>query len=181
MGKKSNLKGRLFEDRVESLLRQAEQACPTRIIVQPQKSVALRDGRSKVVDFVFRYETMASANVVGVECQHRDAWSSEILDKILSLRNHSLHNRFWFVYETDGFLSTDTREILDGHGVMHFSLSALERHIHWVIQDVLAAEQRCRDIAALNAANPANPAPERYDLQGTPTRIVDPAMISRSR
>jgi len=177
MSKESTLKGRSFERRVEHLLLQAQQGCPARMAVQRQKVVDLRDGRSKILDFELRYQTMASTHIIAVECQHRASWSSEIIDKILSVRNHSLHNRFWFIYEADGFLSADVKAMFDSHGVMHFSISELEHPIQWVVQDVLAAEQRCKDIAAQNATNPTQGV-DRYDLRGTPSRTSDPAMRS---
>src|SRR5262245_58518983 len=137
-------KGREFERDVESLLRSLESSFPARTKVLPQQSVTLRDGRNKVIDFAFDYELISSHHMVAIECQHREAWTSEILDKILSIRNNSHRNRFWFVYHTDGFLSSDVRELLDNHGVLHFSFGEFERHLILVRADLEATENWLR-------------------------------------
>jgi hypothetical protein len=157
-------KGNAFEVIVEQLLSALQKEFPNRVQVRPQAEVKLRDGRSKFVDFEFNYELLSSQHCVALECRHRDAWSADILDKILTIRTHSFHNRFWFVFYDDNFLSENSKRLLDAHGVMHFSLGELKEHLNWVRADLQAAEQWRKNMST-----------------GEPHRRPpsDPAMLSR--
>lgn len=158
----SKKKGTDFEKTVEALLSTLQKDFPFRVRVRPQAEVQLRDGRSKFVDFEFTYLLLSSHHWVAVECQHRGAWSADILDKILAIRTHSFHNRFWFVYYDEKFLSDNSRRLLDSHGVMHFSFAELKEHLNWIRADLEAAEQWSKNVSSRGSYRPPS----------------DPAMLS---
>ncbi len=133
-------KGKDFEIAVESLLRDMERCHSTRVRVTPQARLQLNDGRIKYIDFAFDYVLASSDHQVAIECQDRKAWSTEIVDKILTMRNLSYRNRFWFVYRDDDFLSPEGRGVLEKHGIMHFSLSVFRAHLEAVRRDLSAAD-----------------------------------------
>jgi hypothetical protein len=133
-------KGKDFERDVERLLQAIETDYPLRVKVVPQMRIKLHDSRVKVVDFALDYTLASSRHQVALECQDRDSWSTEILDKILAIRNYSNRNRFWFVYRDELFLTSEAKALLDKHGVLHFSLSELDVHLQAVRFDLHAAE-----------------------------------------
>ena len=129
MGSVSVGKGKEFEREVEKMLRALSDEFPKRVTIVPQHEIKLSDGRTKVVDFDFSYSLKASKHEMIVECQDREAWSSEIIDKILAVRNYSYRNRVWFVYRDEAFLGDDTKKLFDRHGILYFSISDLRRHL----------------------------------------------------
>jgi|GEM_PF-5038071 len=135
-----NFKGKDFEYIVETLLREVAARFPSRVTVVRQALVRLNDGRAKYVDFAFTYTLASSRHQIAIECQDRKTWSTEIIDKILAIRNHSYRNRFWFVYHEDTFLTDEAKSLLDKHGIIHFPLSALRTHLDAVAEDVRAVK-----------------------------------------
>jgi len=136
----SFFKGRRFEVDIRQRLRKIQREYQELVCVTPQEEVKLRDGRSKYIDFAFSYKTLASEHMIAIECQHRSHWSSEILDKILTVRSHSFRNRFWFVYKSDGFLSRDTALLLDSHGIMHFSSRVFDGFLNNIRSELEATQ-----------------------------------------
>ena len=129
----SNERGKAFELAVGTLLGCC--ASSPHVQLTSQYRVYLNDGRAKTVDFLFEYQTYGSRNQVVIECQDREAWGTEIVDKIQTIRNHSKHNRFWFVYSHDDFLSRRAKSLLDDKGIMHFSIAQLTRHLPQLARD----------------------------------------------
>jgi len=133
-------RGKAFERSVQELLQGLRESFPSRVEVTPQKRIDLLDGRFKVIDFEFEYTLASSRHQIAVECQDRESWSTEIIDKILAIRNHSYRNRFWFVYLDDSFLSEEAKGLLKKHGILYFSLSRLRAHLDAVRRDLSAVD-----------------------------------------
>lgn len=133
-------KGKSFENEIKQLLIELQNTHPNRVKIIPQEELSLRDGRTKLIDFGLNYRTLSAQHMVAIECQDRDSWSSEIIDKILSIRSHTYRNRFWFVYRDDRFLSEDVKKLFDSHGILHFSLRELRFHVQLIKDDLAAAE-----------------------------------------
>lgn len=140
----SYYRGKDFERLVQDLLWRVQARFPSRVKVNPQVRLKLFDGRIKVIDFAFEYQLASSRNQIAVECQDRESWSTEIIDKILAIRNHSYRNRFWFVYHDDSFLSGEAKDLFKRHGILCFSLSTLQAHLAAVSRDLSAVEEAQR-------------------------------------
>lgn len=140
-------KGKSFEAQVSILLQTVAQVFPSRVTLTPQAEVKLNDSRKKVIDFAFDYRSLSSNHQIAIECQDRASWSSEIVDKILAIRNHSFRNRFWFVYNDPEFLTRETKKLLKSHGIIFFSFLELENHLAFVALDLWGAEQVERALA----------------------------------
>lgn len=189
MGLGSLFRGRAFEERVKGLLEELQRDYPDRVEVASQVRLLLNDGRIKVIDLTLDYTLASSKHQIAIECQDRRAWSSEILDKILAIRNNSFRNRFWFVYRDEGFLSGGALHQCDSHGILHFSLSQLVLHLVAVRQDLLGADMA----AQAWAESPYNPTNRSAALRRLASDMAndqdlreykppsDPAMLSRRR
>lgn len=133
-------RGKRFEYEVEEYIRSVVNKFPSRSSIVCQAQTHLNDGRTKIIDFTLHYRTSASSHEIAIECQDRERWDSEIVDKILAIRLNSYHNRFWFVFRDDSFLSVEAIALLDSHGIMHFSLEQLRNHLGAIENELAAAE-----------------------------------------
>ena len=133
-------RGKRFESDVEECLRSVASRYPSRSSIVCQAQTHLNDGRTKIIDFAIRYRTSASNHEIGIECQDRERWDSLIVDKILAIRSNSRHNRFWYVFRDESFLTSEAIALLDSHGIMHFSLEQLRKHLGAIENELRAAE-----------------------------------------
>ena len=136
----SSERGKRFESEVEEILRSVVSRFPSRSSIVCQAQTRLNDGRTKIIDFTLHYRTSASSHEIGIECQDREQWNSEIVDKVLAIRSNSHHNRFWYVFRDESFLSREAIALLDSHGIMHFSLEQLRNHLGAIMIELAAAE-----------------------------------------
>ena len=137
----SNTRGTEFEEKIEKHLRAIENSFQNRVEIIVHETILLGDGRKKIIDFSFNYNTIFNfITKLLLSVRIRKLWHSEILDKILTIRNHSSRNRFWFIYNSKDFLTPDAKKIMDNHGIMYFSYDEFQQHIEFIKEELTASE-----------------------------------------
>lgn len=143
MDKTPSQKGKEFEAEVGRNLRELADQFPTLVTIKSQERVRLRDGRIRIIDFSIDYTLGGTLNRIAIECQDRQAWTTGIIDKILTIRTQSYRNRFWYIYYGPDFLTDQAKAVFKEHGIMAFSLDELKAHLRelrFSLQGALAAE-----------------------------------------
>jgi hypothetical protein len=120
-GSPNKNRGKLFEEKVASLLADVTAFLPRLVEVRTQPPFVLHNKEEVRPDFELIYEQPPHRNHRIIECQSRNKSSNDIVHKIRQIKALSPSNRFIFVYEDPGFLSKSVRENLKSDGIVYYS------------------------------------------------------------
>ncbi|MEO1585307.1 MAG: hypothetical protein AAFR96_12155 [Planctomycetota bacterium] len=99
-----------------------------------QRRISLRDGRTRIADFVVTVrQTLLEVTFI-IECQHRNRSKSEIVDKILAYRTQSAHSLCLFLYRES--IPPSTSSALKDHGVPLLSLNQFREVLETLCESV---------------------------------------------
>lgn len=137
MGRKSTVRGKRFEATIEKMLRELEAKYPGFVEINTQLSITLFTSEERRPDFELVYRLEQEHREL-IEVQSRNRSSSQIVDKIRSIKAHSSRNRFCFVFDDPECLSSEHKNALEGDGVMCLSPSEFATKLQQ-LDEVLAA------------------------------------------